>query len=213
MLEIAVHSNEMLGDVTVNTTKQKKVLIFGGITHMIDVVRTAKQMGLYTIVADNSVGSQAKAFADKAYNIDTIDTEKLTEIAKKEQIDGIFTVFDNINTWNALKLCKKLNLPFYASNEQLANLTYKEKFKEFCQTFNVAVIENYSREAAFWKNIEFPVVVKPVDSYASHEISICYDQHQLSAAFMMAENWSKCGQVIVEQFTGQTDHVEMHYTV
>ena len=193
--------------------KQRKVLILGGITHMIDVVKTAKKMGMYTIVTDNNVGSPAKAFADRAYDISTADTERLAKIAKEEKIDGVFTAFDDINTWNALKLCKKLDLPFYASNEQLAITSNKDKFKEFCRTFNVPVIEEYSSEANIWKNIEFPVIVKPVDSYASQGISVCYDQHELEDAYLKAEHRSKSGKVIVERFIDSTHGVEMYYTV
>ncbi|HSP22676.1 MAG TPA: hypothetical protein VLQ20_10185 [Planococcus sp. (in: firmicutes)] len=141
------------------TAEPRKVLILGGITHMIDVVKTAKKMGMYAIVTDNNVGSPAKKFADKAYDISTADTEKLAKIANEEGIDGIFTAFDDINTWNALKLCKKLNLPFYASNEHLAITSNKDKFKEFCQTFQVPVIEEYSSEEILWGNMKFPIIV------------------------------------------------------
>lgn len=195
------------------TAKQRKVLILGGITHMIDVVKTAKKMGMYAIVTDNNVGSPAKEFADKAYDISTSDTDKLAKIANEEEIDGVFTAFDDINTWNALKLCKKLNLPFYASNVQLAITSNKDKFKEFCRTFNVPVIEEYSSEENIWKNIEFPVIVKPVDSYASQGISVCYDQHELEDAYLKAEHRSKSGRVIVERFIDSTHGVEMYYTV
>ena len=44
---------------------KKKILILGGTRHMIDVVKTANAMGFYTIVADNVVGSPAKAHAAK----------------------------------------------------------------------------------------------------------------------------------------------------
>lgn len=195
------------------TAKQRKVLILGGITHMIDVVKTAKKMGMYAIVTDNNVGSPAKEFADKAYDVSTSDTANLAKIANAERIDGVFTAFDDINTWNALKLCKKLNLPFYASNEQLAITSNKDKFKEFCRTFNVPVIEEYSSEENIWKNIEFPVIVKPVDSYASQGISVCYDQHELEDAYLKAEHRSKSGKVIVERFIDSTHGVEMYYTV
>lgn len=150
--------------------KQKKVLILGGITHMIEVVKTAEKMGMYTIVTDNNVDAPAKKFADKAYNINTADTEKLAVIANEEKIDGIFTAFDDINTWNALKLCKKLDLPFYASNEQLAITLNKDKFKEFCRTFNVPVIEENSSEDHIWKHIDFPVIVKQQGVYAGQGI-------------------------------------------
>ena len=86
---------------------------------MIDVVKKAKEMGLYTIVCDYSPTSPAKLFADKAYDVSTIDINLLEDIARKEKVDGVFAGFEDLNTWNALKLCKRIGKKFYASEEQL----------------------------------------------------------------------------------------------
>lgn len=154
---------------------QRKVLILSGITHMIDAVKTANKMGIYTIVADNGVGSPAKAFADKAYDISSDDTARLSDIVKDEQVDGIFTAFNDIDTWNALKLCKKMDLPFYVSLEKSAISANKEKFKEFCQTFNISIIEENEVEDKIWGTIEFPVLVTSADSFANHGTTVCYN--------------------------------------
>ena len=45
----------------------KKLLILGGFPQMIDIVMTAKTMGVYTIVADREPSSPAKRFAAKEF--------------------------------------------------------------------------------------------------------------------------------------------------
>lgn len=123
---------------------------------MIEVVEVAKKMGLYTIVVDNVIESAAKNYADASYNCNISDMEQLSRIARKENIDGVFNAFDDINTWHALALCKKMNLPFYTASEQFRNHSTNFRFKEYCQSFNVPVIEEgiYERELA---KLEFPV--------------------------------------------------------
>lgn len=149
---------------------QKKILILGGIKHMIDVVKTAKDMGFSTIVVDNVIGSPAKIFADKSFNTSTADIEGLAKIVREEGVDGVFTAFEDINTWNALALCKKMGLPFYATDEQLAITSNKNRFKEICRRFDVPVIEERELVPAFRETAlvtwEFPYIVKPVTKIA-----------------------------------------------
>lgn len=158
---------------------QKKILILGGIKHMIDVVQRAKKMGLFTIVVDNVNGSAAKSFADKSFNTSTADIEGLAKIVRTEGVDGVFTAFEDINTWNAIALCKKMSLPFYATKEQMEMTSTKDRFKEICRSFNVPVIEEKELvekfdepAAATW---DFPVIVKPIDSYFKKSSSAFYD--------------------------------------
>ncbi|HSP21341.1 MAG TPA: hypothetical protein VLQ20_03335 [Planococcus sp. (in: firmicutes)] len=63
----------------------KKILILGASTHMIDVVKTAKRMGFYTIIADRDPASPAKAFADKAYDSSTDELDRLAYMAGEEK--------------------------------------------------------------------------------------------------------------------------------
>ena len=123
---------------------KKKILILGGITHMMDVVRKAHEMELYTIVCDYSNISPAKKMSDKSYDISTVDIDKLETVAKEEKIDAVFAGFEDLNTWNALQLCERLKLPFYATRRQLEITSNKKKFKEFCRYCGVPVVPEYS---------------------------------------------------------------------
>ncbi|PSL41833.1 biotin carboxylase [Planomicrobium soli] len=195
----------------------KKILILGGYTHMNDVVKTANRMGLYTIVTDREPDAPAKSFADKSYNISTDDIESLVNMAEKEKIDGVFNAFDDFNTWQAQALCERLGLPHYATKEQLEICSNKDRFKDFCRSFGVPVIEEYNIDelvyASDGRTIEFPVIVKPVDSYASQGITVCYGKEELEKAYEKARQRSKTGKVIVERFIDNSHGVEMYYTV
>ncbi len=194
----------------------KKILILGGFTHMIDVVITANRMGYYTIVTDRDSTSPAKTYADKAYDISTHELESLVEMAREEKIDGVINAFDDFNTWQAQALCERLNLPYYATKEQLEICSDKALFKAHCRKFNVPVIEEYDLQS-FVKNAQrtehFPVIVKPVDSYASQGITVCHTVEELEKAYEKAQERSKTGKVIIERFIDNSHGVEMYYTV
>lgn len=196
---------------------QKKILVLGGTKHMINVVETAKRMGMSTIVVDNVIGSPAKSYADKSFNTSTADIEGLAKIVQQEKVDGVFTAFEDINTWNAVALCKKMDLPFYATEEQLGITSNKDKFKEICRRFDVPVIEEKElageleeTTVATW---EFPVIIKPVDSYASKGITVCYDTEEVKEGFAKAMDFSKSKKAIAERFIDNSYGVQMFYTI
>lgn len=196
---------------------QKKILILSGIAHMVNVVETAKRMGFYTIVTDKAPGSPAKKVADKSYDISTSEIDRLVEMAKQEQIDAVFNGFDDLNTWNALALCEKLNLPYYATKEQLEICSNKDQFKDHCRKFGVPVSEEYKIDADLRDEdiatLSFPVIIKPVDSYASQGITICYTPEELKAGYEKALEYSKSGNAIVERFIDTSYGIMMYYTV
>ena len=198
-------------------TKQKKILILSGIIQMVDVVKTAQKMGLYTIVTDRDSDSPAKKFADKSYDISTSNTEKLIEIAKAEGIHGVFNAFDDVNTWNAQALCQELGLPFYATIEQLQICSDKNTFKEYCRKYGAPVIEEYELGGNLSDEnlaaLTYPVIVKPVDSYASQGITVCHSPEEVQSAYEKALRFSKSKKVIVERFVDESYGVQTIYTI
>ncbi len=194
---------------------KKKILILGGTFHMVDVVETAKRIGLYTIVTDNAVGSPAKKVADRSFNISTSAIDQLVQLGKQEQIDGVFTAFDDINTWHAVALCKKLGLPFYATLDQLAITSHKDRFKDYCRTFGVPVIDQYAcdpSQPGCLPEVEFPVIVKPVDSYASKGITVCYDAEAMKQGVQKAAEESGSGKIMLERFVDSDIGVQAFYS-
>lgn len=196
--------------------ERKKILILGGITHMLDVVNKAHEMGLYTIVCDYAINSPAKKISDKYYDVSTIDIDSLERIAKNEQINAVFAGFEDLNTWNALRLCERLNLPFYATEKQLEITSNKKKFKDFCRECEIPVVKEFPintiNDINLLDDSMFPVILKPVDSYGSKGITVCYDQTELKKAYEKAMSFSKSKKVILEHFVSGCG-VEMYYTV
>ena len=190
----------------------KKLLILGGFPQMIDIVMTAKQMGVYTIVADRDPASPTKRFADRAVDVSTDRIEELVQLCRDEQVDGVFTGFEDFNIHVACKLCRRLGLPFYATEEQLALITDKRRFKDACRAHGVPVVEQYTYENALAEG-KYPYIVKPCDSYGSRGITVCHNEEELSRGYARAMDSSASGGVIIERFIESDHGVELFYTV
>ncbi len=190
----------------------KKILFLGGFPQMIDIIFTAREMGIYTIVADRDPQSPAKRFADKAVDLSTDRVDDLAELCREEDVNGVFTGFEDFNIHIARALCTKIGLPFYADEEQLAEITDKIRFKEQCRRYGVPVIEQYEREEAFAEG-KYPYIVKPADSYGSRGITVCRNEEELRAGCRKAESASASGKVIVERFVDSDHGCELFYTI
>lgn len=190
----------------------KKLLVLGGFPQMIDIVMTAKKMGIYVILADRDPSSPAKRFADRSLDISTNDVDALETFCREENVDGVFTGFEDFNIHIARELCTRLKLPFYATKEQLSLVTNKLRFKDKCREYSVPVIEQYSLTEAVSEG-EYPYIVKPVDSYGSRGITVCRDANELEDACLKAEGASASGTAVIERFIENDHGVELFYTI
>ena len=66
----------------------KKIMILGAGIYQVPLIKTAKKLGLYTIVVSIPGNYPGFELADKVYYENTVDDEKILEIAKEEQITG-----------------------------------------------------------------------------------------------------------------------------
>lgn len=179
---------------------------------MIDIVMTAKKMGIFVLVADREPTSPAKRFADLAVNISTDHIDALITLCQSEGVDGIFTGFEDFNIHIACELCWRLGLPFYATEEQLAVVTNKMLFKDVCRRHGVPVIEQYTLLAARNEG-KYPYIVKPTDSYGSRGITVCHNEDELQAGFYKAVANSTSETAVIERFVDYGYGTELFYTV
>lgn len=190
----------------------KKLLILGGFPQMIDIVMTAKEMGVYVIVADNNPNSPSKRFAHKSVDMSTDRVDELEAFCKAEGVDGVLTGFEDFNIHIARELCQRLGLSFYATKEQIATVTNKLEFKNACRKYGVPVIEQYTPEEARREG-KYPYIIKPADSYGSRGITICRNAEELAEGCKKAITVSKSDTAIIERFIDYTHGTELFYTV
>ncbi len=190
----------------------KKLLILGGFPQMIDIVFTAKAMGIYTIVTDRDPTSPAKCFADKAVNISTDRVDDLVDFCREEGVNGVFTGFEDFNIHIACELCARLDLSFYADKQQLEEITDKIRFKEKCRKYCVPIIKQYALTEAIGEG-QYPYIVKPADSYGSRGITVCRNEEELRDGVRKAEFVSVSGRSIIERFLNSDHGCELFYTI
>lgn len=181
-------------------SKQNKLLILAGKPiGSVDIVEYAKSLGCYVIVTDylEKKDSPAKQLADECWNISTADVDILAEKAKEKGVNAVFTGVHEFNINMTQKLCEKLNLPFYATKEQLIQTSDKNFYKHLFKRYGIPVIEEYSINSG---NIKYPVIVKPVDSSGAYGVKICHNRRELLKNYKTAIEYSSSKKVLIERY-------------
>ncbi len=185
-----------------DSLKGKKLLVLGGGSQHCKVVEAAKELGVLTYVTDNVENSPAKAMADHAYMINVTETDRLAELCREEEIDGIVSGwFDFVQPYYQ-RLCEKTGLPCYGTKQQFDILTRKKDFKDCCLTHGVGVPARLTLEEMD-DILPFKVIVKPSNSRGSRGATICNTKEEVLAAVETAKEASYDGQYVIEQYIDQ----------
>jgi biotin carboxylase len=192
--------------------KGKKLLLMGGVRTATNVVKRAQELGVHVIVTDYLIDSPAKKIADESYLVSTTDVDAVVKLANKLKVDGVFTTYlDSMLTY-CQQVCERLNLPFYATAEQIDIMTHKDKFKKICSEHGLQVVKEYDIISQDISDIKYPVIVKPVDSGGSKGIFICHTENELQEKYKVALAFSKSQNVLVEEYM-TAEEVVMYYVI
>lgn len=184
----------------------KKLLILGGPALACEIVKKAQELGIYVIVTDwySEDRSPAKKLADKSLMVSTADVTTLTALVRDEEIDGILTGFTDSTLPYYQQLCERVDLPCYATAEQINITTNKRRFKQTCHEHGIPVVPEYEIKRAngelILNDITYPVLVKPADNSGARGITVCYDEKQLKDAYATALSFSESKTVLVERY-------------
>lgn len=195
--------------------KGKKLLILGANAETVPLVNVAKEMGVVTIVTSSIKDDVAKKVADISYDVDGVDVPGLIELARKEKVDGILVGVADVLVPIYCKVCDALDLPCYATDEIVKIFSYKDRFKACCEKYGIHGIpefyldENLNREDL--DKLQYPVVVKPVDSRSGIGITVCYEEGEIGNAVKEALAYSRCKRFIVEKYM-HCDDMGIYYT-
>lgn len=182
----------------------KRLLILGGTSASLDLVKNARQMGIYTIVTDPNQTGVAKEIADETALISTADIDGLVEFCRQNGVDGVFCGPSEFNLRNVIRVCAQAGLPCYTNMEVWDRCANKDEFKAYCRQYGVDCTPEYeiTRETTVeeLEKIDYPIILKPVDGCSSAGITVCQSAAEVPAALEKAYAASKSGKIIAEKY-------------
>ena len=198
---------------------QKKLLLMGTDITTKHAIEYCRQIGVYSIVTDYVPyeSSTGKQLADEWWMIDLADLDTLEQACREKGIDGVYAGCHEYCLDQTLLLAKRLGLPFYASEESWKSSRDKARFKRHCAAVGLDTPHQYAVSQPFTREmldaVQYPVIVKPVDSFASKGVTICHSEEELIRAYEYALQFSKEKRVIVEDYIVGMEFAPEHYVL
>ena len=186
--------------------KAKKLIVLGGTSASLDIVKNAKAMGIYTIVTDPAPVEErvAKQIADEVAEVSTADIDGIVALARERGADGIFCGPSEFNLRNVITAAARAGLPCYTTMDVWDKCANKDVFKSYCREYGVDCTPEYDIDLNTpyeqLEKISYPIIIKPVDGSSSAGISVCRSASEVGAALEKAYAASKSKKIIAEKY-------------
>lgn len=186
-------------------SRQKKIMLLGGIHYLLPVIKAAHEQGYYVVTADYLPNNVAHSYSDEYINVSIVDKEAVLKVAQEKQIDGIISFGVDPGVVSAAYVQEQMGLPQMGPYESVRILQNKDLFRAFLKEhgFNVPNARSYtSKEIALsdtdW--FSYPMIVKPTDSAGSKGVTRIDSLEEYADAVDYAFEKSISGTIIVEEF-------------
>ncbi len=188
----------------------KKTVLFLGASHQqLAPIEYAKNVGYRIVTCDNRPNNPGHSLADKSYNVSTTDFQGVLDVAINEKIDAVVCYASDVATPTAAYISEKLGIPGNPL-EAVCVLTNKMLFRQFQEKYGYFTPKNIlfdrndlinkkTLQGKMDKVLKFPVIVKPVDASGCKGVTKVYSLSQLNDALKYAREFSRSGNMIVEQ--------------
>ena len=184
---------------------RKKIMLLGGLRYLIPVIESAHRLGYHVITADYLPGNVAHRYSDEYVNVSIVDKEAVLQAAREREIDGILSFACDPGVVTAAYVQQELGLPSHGPFKSVEILQNKDKFRNFLSEngFHVPAFRSFrNRQEALAEKgaLDYPVIVKPVDSAGSKGVSRVDSAEELDAALDAAFKNSISGRVLIEKY-------------
>lgn len=205
--------------------KQKTVLVLPGTFWQLGLIDKIRQMGHKALVVNPAPDSPGFSHADGYLLSDIFDRGKVIAFGKENHIDAVMSDECDIAMNLIAELGKAFHVPTLDENTA-ALFTDKFLMREFSRRHNLPFPEYRLCEKAadaidLLNEIKHPIIIKPLDSNASHGVFKCSSDTDILEHFDEAMSFSRTEKkVLAERFIEGTEFTidgvktpSAHYTM
>lgn len=188
----------------------KKILVFPGTQWQVPLIDKIQEMGHQALVVNPDPNAPGMKKADLCLISDIFDKQRVVEFGRAQKIDAVMSDECDIAMNMLAELGKTFNV--HAMDEETAAL-FTDKFLmrefskkhglkypeyKFCKTVDDAIV--------LQKEISKPIIIKPLDSNASHGVFKCCNEEEIRKHFDESMSFSRVEKsVLAERFIVGTE--------
>lgn len=181
-----------------------RLLILGGGSGQLSLIKKAKEMGHQVIVSDYYSNAPGKKIADFTSMSSSFDIAANLKTAQKYQAEGVLTAGTDQPVYTAAAVAEKLNLNKYISLSTAQAVTNKKIMKKTFTQNGIATI-NYKLLSKNFKEVELenlkkPFVVKPLDSQGQRGVYKLNSAAEIREKFNEVLSFSQADEILLEEY-------------
>lgn len=181
-----------------------RLLILGGGSGQLGLIKKAKELGHQVVVSDYLADAPGKKIADFSSLSSTFDYEANLKTAKKYDVDAVLTAGTDQPVYTAAKLAEKLNLIQYLKSSTAAAVTNKKIMKKKFSETGIATVKYKILSADFnddqLSDFKRPFVVKPLDSQGQRGVFKLDSTAELREKFKEVLSYSRENEILIEEY-------------
>ena len=181
----------------------KKALVLCGGIPQAALIEELKSRGIYTILADMNPNVVAVPYADAFFPVSVLDVDAVRDLAVREKVDMILTACADQVLLVQAQVSEELGLPCYIDYQTARDVSSKELMKKVFVENGIPTSKHVvmgTLDVEKVRELSYPIIVKPVDSYSSRGVRKVFDFDELESAFRNAVEISRTNTAIVEEF-------------
>jgi biotin carboxylase len=178
-------------------------LVLGGTYPHRELVLNLIRRGYQTILVDYLPNPSAKELADEHIQESTLDVDVVLNIARERHAEIVISVCIDQANVTAARVSEILGLSAPYSGDIAEAVTHKILMKQRMLDHGIPTsrfISGSCLEDLLGHGLQYPLIIKPVDSNSSKGIQQIIDVSQLSSAVAAALEVSRCNELILEEF-------------
>lgn len=183
----------------------KKIMILGAGIYQLPLIKKARQMGLYTIVASIPGNYPGFAFADKVVYENTTDCEAILKVCREENVDGIVVCGTDVCVPTQGYVCDALGLK--GLSYQAALVAQDKSLMKKCfasggvRTAPCEYVDiRNDNPVQICEKIGYPVIFKSVDSSGSRGITRVDSPAQIDYAYRQVCANTRADHYLIEKY-------------
>ncbi len=182
--------------------KSMNALVLAGGYPQKYLIEILKSAGYEVLLVDWNEYPPARSACDIYFQVSTLDVAEVEKIARDNHVTLIITVCTDQALNTMALLSERLGLPCYISAQKALEVTNKLYMKKIFTLFEIPTANYYiiSTKGKICQEINYPVVVKPVDCNSSKGVIRINSQEKLQEAISRAIDYSRTSTAIVEEY-------------
>jgi biotin carboxylase len=184
----------------------KKALVLGGSHSDLPLIESCLLSGVEVVTTGNRPDHPGHWLGQKYVPGDFSDCQAMLALAKSEGVEAVLSGANDFALISASYVSEQLGLPGYDSYETTALLHHKDKFKDLARRLGLpvcryqTVYETASDIESLNVDLEYPIIVKPINLTGGKGMTRVESAGELSSAMSYAFSLSQQSTLVLEEW-------------